>query len=75
MIADPRPETLPQWLLRNRRERADLIGHRHKQRGIWKEYSWRSIFERVEQIAFGLLALGVSRGQTVMLIGENRPEI
>jgi long-chain acyl-CoA synthetase len=70
-----RPQTLPQWLLHNRRERAHEVGHRYKQRGIWKEFDWNGIFDRVVEIAYGLLALGVQRGQTVMLISENRPEL
>lgn len=70
-----KPQTLPQLLLNNRRAQPDLVGQRYKQRGIWKEYTWRYIHDEVERMAFGLLALGVSRGQTVMLISENRPEI
>jgi long-chain acyl-CoA synthetase len=70
-----KPQTLPQWLLHNQREYPGVIGHRYKQRGIWKEFSWSAVYQQVRQTAFGLLALGVERGQTVMLIGENRPEI
>ena len=69
------PQTVPQWLLFNSRERAAVVGHRYKQRGIWVEYTWHQIHEKVCGIAFGLSALGVQRGQTVMVIGENRPEI
>jgi long-chain acyl-CoA synthetase len=69
------PQTLPQLLLNNHRLRPETIGHRYKQRGIWKEFSWSAIYREVESLAFGLLALGVARGQTVMLISENRPEI
>ena len=70
-----KPQTLPQWLLHNQREHPHLIGHRHKLRGIWKEFSWSAIYAQVRRTALGLSALGVERGQTVMLIGENRPEI
>lgn len=69
-----KPQTLPQSLLHNRCERPDAVGHRHKRRGIWKEFSWSRIYDQVRQIAYGLLALGVQRGQTVVLISENRPE-
>lgn len=70
-----KPQTVPQWLLHNSRERAALVGHRYKQRGIWHEYTWQQIYEKVRGVAFGLLAHGIERGQTVMVIGENRPEI
>ncbi|MDP3761207.1 MAG: AMP-binding protein [Ramlibacter sp.] len=73
--ATANPQTLPQWLLHNARARADVVGHRHKCRGIWQEFSWEQIHERTRRIAFGLLTLGVKRGDTVVLIGENRPEI
>ncbi|MES2360723.1 MAG: AMP-binding protein [Pseudomonadota bacterium] len=70
-----KPQTLPQLLRQNKLVRPGMVGHRYKQRGIWKEYSWSHIYEKVTGIAFGLLALGVSRGQTVLLISENRPEL
>ncbi len=69
------PQTVPQWLAYNARERAGLVGHRHKCRGIWQQFTWAHIHEKTVRIAFGLLALGVKPGDTVMLIGENRPEI
>jgi long-chain acyl-CoA synthetase len=70
-----KPQTLPQWLLKNRRERPAVVGHRYKVRGIWQQFTWNAIYDKVRQIAYGLLALGVERGQTVMVIGENRPEV
>lgn len=70
-----KPQTLPQLLRQNMLERPGVVGHRYKQRGIWQEYAWSHIYEKVTETAFGLLALGVSRGQTVLLISENRPEL
>jgi long-chain acyl-CoA synthetase len=70
-----KPQTIPQWLLFNSRERAQMVGHRYKQRGIWAEFTWHQIYLRVQDTAFGLLALGIEPGQTVMIVGENRPEI
>ncbi|MGH8790712.1 MAG: AMP-dependent synthetase/ligase [Cupriavidus necator] len=70
-----KPETLPQLLLHNSRERAHLVAHRHKRRGVWKEFSWGDVYATVRSVAYGLLQLGVQRGQTVMLISENRPEV
>ncbi len=70
-----KPQTMPQWLLHNHKLLPDMVAHRHKRRGIWQEFSWSQIYAQVRQTAFGLLALGVERGQTVMLISENRPEV
>ncbi len=69
------PQTAPQWLAYNARERGSLVGQRYKTRGVWRQFSWQHIHAQAESIAFGLLALGVKPGNTVMLIGENRPEI
>ena len=69
------PQTAPQWLAHNARERASLVGHRYKCRGVWQQFTWAQIHARTERIAFGLLSLGVMPGDTVMLIGENRPEL
>lgn len=68
------PQTLPQWLLHNARERAAQVGQRHKQSGVWREYRWAAIYAEVRRIAAGLAARGVTRGETVVVISENRPE-
>ena len=68
-----KPQTLPQWLAHNRREHPQAVGHRYKLRGIWQEFTWSGIYDTVRRIAYGLLALGLERGQTLLLIGENGP--
>lgn len=70
-----KPDTVPQCLLHNARQRPGEVGQRHKKRGIWVEYRWADIYARVCAIAGSLLAKGAGRGDTVMLISENRPEI
>lgn len=69
------PQTLPQWLLYRATQQPRDIGQRHKRDGIWREYAWQDIWQEVREIAYGLMASGVQRGQTVLLIGENRPEM
>ena len=69
------PQTVPQWLAYNARERALLVAQRYKCRGVWQQFTWVHVHEQAERIAFGLLSLRVKPGDTVMLIGENRPEI
>ena len=68
-------QTLPQYLLDNARRQPQQIGERHKRDGIWQEYSWSAIAAEVKGIACGLLALEVQRGDTVLLLSENRPEL
>jgi long-chain acyl-CoA synthetase len=74
-ILDTKPQTLPQWLVHNAATRPNEVAQRHKRDGVWKEFSWTAVRDEVRAIALGLRARGVQRGQTVLLIGENRPEL
>ena len=69
------PQTLPQWLLHNAASRPEEVAQRHKRDGIWKEFSWADVCAEVRELALGLRARGVQRGQTVVLMSENRPEL
>ncbi|MCF8046786.1 MAG: AMP-binding protein [Desulfarculaceae bacterium] len=65
---------IPQLLF----QRVDLLGERTAMRlkefGLWQDISWTTYGEKVRQTAMGLAALGVEPGDTVAVIGENRPE-
>lgn len=67
--------TFPRLLERN----ASLFGDRkvamrEKEFGIWQEFSWREYREQVKYFSLGLVTLGLSRGDKVAIIGDNRPE-
>jgi len=69
------PETFPQFLL----EKARLYGDkktalREKEFGIWQSVSWAKYLEHVKYFALGLVSMGFVRGDTVSIIGDNRPE-
>lgn len=66
--------TLPQLLLARATETPDLLAERHKYRGIWREYSFGRVLDEIRAFALGLHALGLRRGETVAVIGENEPE-
>lgn len=68
-------ETIPQALLHQAARFGDRVFHRRKDFGIWQTYTWNQVVERVSEIAMGLAALGVERGQTVAMVGENEPEL
>lgn len=45
-----------------------------KRDGDYKPWSWNTVETQVSALANGLLALGIDKGQRVILVGENRPE-
>ena len=47
---------------------------RHKDFGIWNRISWREYAQSVQEIAAGYLAYGISPGDRIAILGENRPE-
>ncbi len=46
----------------------------HKSAGVWQSRSWAQTAREVASLAAGLKAMGLSRGDRVMLVSENRPE-
>ena len=46
---------------------------RIKALGIWQETSWQEYYEKVAEFSLGLSALGIAKGDTVAIIGHNRP--
>jgi long-chain acyl-CoA synthetase len=69
------PATLPRLLARNARERGDRPAMREKDRGIWQTFTWREAHDQIRDFALGLAALGLQRGQTLSVIGDNRPRL
>jgi long-chain acyl-CoA synthetase len=47
----------------------------HKQDGRWKEVSWREVGEKVRDMALGLMALGVEKGDRISPISNTIPEM
>ncbi len=45
-----------------------------KEGGAWKSLTWRDYRERVAEVALGLRALGVGRGDFVVIMARNRPD-
>ena len=68
-------DTFPKLLIRN----AQLYGlrpaMRHKDLGIWQSWTWREVLEIVRAYAVGLHNLGVKRGETIAIVGGNRPRL
>ncbi len=68
-------DTFPKLLIRN----AELFGSRpamrHKDLGIWQTWTWRQQLEIVRAYAVGLSRLGLKRGETIAIVGANRPKL
>lgn len=67
--------TVPQALLYQAARIGDETFHRRKDFGIWCRYTWNDVVQRVAEIGMGLAELGVRRGDTVAIVGENEPEL
>jgi long-chain acyl-CoA synthetase len=67
--------TFPRLLQHHANLRGAAPALREKDLGIWQAWSWSKLKQEVEWIAAGLVSRGFQRGQTLALIGENRPRL
>lgn len=67
-------DTLPKALCSIVERQPERVAMRRKDLGIWQDICWREYLSKVRQVALGLHALGVKRGDHVSIIGENKPE-
>ncbi|WP_409197335.1 AMP-binding protein [Jannaschia sp. W003] len=76
MPAAPRDlETIPQFLARNAAAFGRAPAYREKEFGIWQEWTWSEAKGEIEEMALGLIELGVEIGEHVAVIGRNRPQL
>ncbi|MDP1691991.1 MAG: AMP-binding protein [Burkholderiaceae bacterium] len=68
-------DTIPKLLRYQESRFRERVLHRKKDFGIWQRYTWGDVYAQVRSLAMGLAELGVVRGQTVALVGENEPEL
>ncbi len=68
-------DTVPKLLLRNARIFAERPAMREKDLGIWQTWSWSQVREEVMRFALGLEQLGLAPGDTVAIVGDNRPRL
>ena len=67
-------DTLPKLFLRNSAARGEQIAMREKDFGIWQSYSWNDYRLFAGNIAYGLLALGLQRGDVISILSEDCKE-
>ena len=69
------PQTLPSLLIKNaERYGNNRIALREKEFGIWQSVTWQQYLEHVRDFSLGLISLGLNPGETLGIIGGNRPE-
>ncbi len=71
----PDQDTLSKGFLRRVSELGDTVAQRKKRYGIWQEYNWKQVYDEVVNLALGLDKLGLETGDTLLVIGENDPEM
>jgi long-chain acyl-CoA synthetase len=68
-------DTFPKLLIRNAAIRGTRPAIRHKDLGIWQTWTWAQVLDHVRTFALGLDRLGLKRGQTLAIVGNNRPRL
>lgn len=68
-------DTFPKLLARNARLRGARPAMREKDFGIWQTWNWSEAAELARALACGLVSLGMVRGDTVAIVGDNRPRL
>ena len=73
MVTD---DTLPKFLMVDYQRWGDgRIAMRRKAFGIWKEFTWKDVYEKVKYFALGLLGNGFEPGDKIATLGNNAPEL
>jgi long-chain acyl-CoA synthetase len=68
-------DTVPKLMLRNAKQFAVRPAMRFKDLGIWQTWTWAEVRDEIQALAVGLSKLGLERGDTVAIIGTNRPRL
>ncbi len=67
-------DTFPKLLAHNAANWPDEIALREKEFGIWNAFTWADYHSAVKRFALGMHQLGITHGDAVGIIGDNRPE-
>jgi long-chain acyl-CoA synthetase len=71
----PAGDTFPALLEINARQRGNRPAIREKDLGIWQTWTWKEVRDEVRVMAAGFAALGLARGDKLVIIGDNRPQL
>ena len=68
-------DTFPRLLLQHASVRPQHPAIREKDLGIWQSWNWSQVAAEVRALACGLAELGFRRGDSLAIIGDNRPRL
>ena len=68
-------DTFPKLLIRNALLYGTRPAMRQKDLGIWQTWTWAEVLDIVRAYAVGLHRLGLKRGETIAIVGANRPKL
>ncbi|HEX6878225.1 MAG TPA: AMP-binding protein [Nocardioidaceae bacterium] len=71
---DSASKTFPRLLTERASERPGEVALQEKLYGIWQPITWREYANRVRDFGHGLASLGITRGEIIAVLGDNRPE-
>lgn len=66
--------TLVHLILENAERMPHEVAMREKRFGIWNPITWKQFRDQVEHFALGLRFLGLQDGDTLAIIGDNKPQ-
>ncbi|MBK6850059.1 MAG: AMP-binding protein [Burkholderiales bacterium] len=67
--------TFARLLLEHAAQRPEAPALREKVYGIWQTTTWSALAVLVRELAHGLAQAGVSRGDHIIVVGDNRPRL
>ena len=73
-MADNLNETVPSRFLKAVEQWGNRVAMRQKEYGLWHDISWNTYHGQVRSVACALMSLGLERGDTAAIIGDNCPE-
>ncbi|MCB4205587.1 AMP-binding protein, partial [Deferribacterales bacterium Es71-Z0220] len=65
---------LPSYLLDNYVKNPTGVAFREKDYGIWNEYTWQDYLGLISKVAYYFQECGLKNGDTVAIVGDNKPE-
>ena len=67
-------KTLPQVFMQCVRKYGHRVAMRKKEYGLWHDISWNEYYRLVQYIGSALVSMGLEKGNSVSIIGDNCPE-